>query len=190
MLDIQLKTVRVPALGRGTRQNYVRMHRVWLAGKLVYESLFHHLCTRVAHYLRAGGDVQHVEDAAFGQAPELSGLEPEEESFTELLQRVTSMADELCYAGGDGTQPRDTVALYGAELSETLWAYAEGGVAKYHLDRANGRCSLQEMLGYDVAVEETQLKARAAQFQELLSTQEREKNAADTGGGVARRRRS
>jgi hypothetical protein len=166
MLDLRLETLVLKAHTRG---NGVRMHQLRLNGKVVYQSLFHFLCTRVQKYLLEGGSVQYVEEAAAGEAPPPMGGEPEEESFEDLLHEVSGLAAELCF---DGSIPLNTALLYGEEISDTLWAYAEGGVAKYHMDRINGRCSLKESMEYDMEQEEQQLKDRRVQFRKLLEKRE------------------
>lgn len=88
-------------------------------------------------------------------------------SFGDKLSLAYYLSLALGYVD-DCVTVRDTEALFGAETSDDIWAWADGLVAKYHESRQSGRCSLQATIDYDIAEEEKRLDATIAKFQELI----------------------
>ncbi len=87
-----------------------------------------------------------------------------EKSFQEKLCYAEKLADKICF---NGSSPKDT-DMYGKEISDLLWAYVDGLMAKFLMNRINGQCSLKAFMEFDMEEEEKKLDKHIEQFEKII----------------------
>ena len=84
------------------------------------------------------------------------------------MERAYQLSLELVYEGEGCVNVRDLEALFGEEVSDEVFGWADGLEHKYHMSRINGRCSLQATIDYDIAEAEKSVEEAIARFEELV----------------------
>ncbi len=78
-------------------------------------------------------------------------------SIKEKLNKVTNLALTLAYEEDACINPIDTDELYGKEISDRIWIYADGLAHKRLEGLINGRASLSAIMEFNLADEEKYL---------------------------------
>lgn len=91
-------------------------------------------------------------------------------SLRDKMYEAYDLALDLCFteataAGCWGVI--DTAAIYGDELSNELWDWAEGRMHQFEERRRTGHCSLQAVLDFDPAMFEAEVDATIVKFKKL-----------------------
>ena len=68
-------------------------------------------------------------------------------SLKDKMRTAYALSCRLAFTEEGGVH--DTGALYGAEASDLIWAWCEGGMHQYLEKRLEGRCSLQAFIDFD-----------------------------------------
>jgi vacuolar-type H+-ATPase subunit I/STV1 len=89
-------------------------------------------------------------------------------SFADKLAEAEQLAVRLAY---NGDMEVANTSLYGEEVDALIWSYVDGLRRKYIMDRIEGRCSLADMLAFDMEQEEALVEQDIRVLRELLSTQ-------------------
>jgi len=78
------------------------------------------------------------------------------QSISEKLQSLFEISMDLAYHP-NGIDVFDTDKLYGKEISDIIWNMIDGLFPKHIMDRINGRCSIQELINFDLSEVEKQI---------------------------------